>query len=170
MARLVDNMAYHTRSWVQVLREEFGLNIDPKDWERRTAGKTTPVIMREEVDPRMSDARIEEINERKEEQYRQMFRPNLALADGAGDFTPRQKHGHSAGRVHMANKINLDFVLDGCGIRDVFDAALCREDITHGKPDPKFFSRARRRWALRPTAAWCLKTRPLASRPRGGPE
>jgi beta-phosphoglucomutase family hydrolase len=137
---LVNNMAYHTRAWVQVLREEFGLAVDPKDWERRTAGKTTPIIMREEVDPAMSDARVEEINERKEHLYRQMFRPNLALATGAEAFLRRAKSmGIPLAVCTSANKINLDFVLDGCGIRDLFAATLCREDISNGKPDPEIF-------------------------------
>lgn len=137
---LVNNMAYHTRAWVQVMREEFGMVIDPKDWERRTAGKTTPIIMREEVDPAMTDARIEEINERKEALYRQMFHPNLALADGAESFLRRAKNaGIPLAVCTSANRINLDFVLDGCGIRDLFTATMCKENITRGKPDPEIF-------------------------------
>ncbi len=137
---LVNNMAYHTQSWVQVLREEFGLELDGKDWERRTAGKTSPIILREEVDPAMSDARIEEINERKEALYRQIFRPNLALADGAENFLRRAKSaGIPLAVCTSANRINLDFVLDGCGIRDMFAATMCKENITHGKPDPEIF-------------------------------
>lgn len=158
---LVDNMAYHTRAWAQVMREEFDIVIDPADWERRTAGKPTTVIMREEVDPGMSDARIEQINLRKEELYRRAFHPNLALTDGAEGFLRAARQaGFLLAVCTSANKENLDFVLDGARIRPLFDAVLCKDDFMRGKPDPEIFLNAARRLGVSPRRCMVFEDAP----------
>jgi HAD superfamily hydrolase (TIGR01509 family) len=49
-----------------------------------------------------------------------------------------------------AERINVDFVVDGLGLREKMKVVLAREDVAVGKPDPELFLLAARRLACPP--------------------
>ncbi|HEY7159805.1 MAG TPA: HAD family hydrolase, partial [Acidobacteriota bacterium] len=74
----------------------------------------------------------------KERQYQQDFRPHLELIKGLERFL---KESYAAdvklGIGSAAIRFNIDFVLDGLGIRKYFQAIVTADDVTHSKPDPE---------------------------------
>jgi beta-phosphoglucomutase len=74
----------------------------------------------------------------KERQYQQEYKPYLKLIDGLENFV---KDAHQAGIElgigSAAIMFNVDFVLDGLGIRKYFDAIVSSDDVLNSKPDPE---------------------------------
>ena len=76
----------------------------------------------------------------KEKAYQAGFRPHLKLLNGLDDFLVRANRD----RVRMAIgsaaiTMNIDFVLDGLGIRQYFNAVVSADDVLQSKPDPETF-------------------------------
>jgi HAD superfamily hydrolase (TIGR01509 family) len=72
----------------------------------------------------------------KEKIYQQEFRPYLKLIDGLEQFlrTAREA-GIKLAIGSAAIMFNIDFVLDGLGIRKYFGAIVSADDVTRSKPD-----------------------------------
>jgi beta-phosphoglucomutase family hydrolase len=151
---LVDNMQYHTRTWIKLLGEQ-GTPMHPDEFLRRTAGWTNAEILRALINPDMSAEDIAALAERKESAYREMFRPHLKPVPGALAFLEALKtSGVPMAVATAAPTPNIDFTLDGAGLRAYFDVVVGAADITRGKPDPEIFLKAAERLGVPPDA--CL--------------
>ena len=58
--------------------------------------------------------------------------------------------GMRLGVATAANWENVEFVLQGIGLRDAFDTIVTADDITRGKPDPEIFLIAAQRLGVPP--------------------
>jgi beta-phosphoglucomutase family hydrolase len=151
---LVDNMAYHQQTWTQMLAE-MGHAISAEEFMRRTAGWTNREILRELVNPDISDEDIGAFAHRKENAYRELYRPHLAALAGALPFLDALRaRGVKLAVATSAPTDNIDFTLDGAGLREKFDAVVGAADISRGKPDPEIFLKAADRLGVPPEA--CL--------------
>lgn len=135
---IVDNMHVHAKAFGQLL-EENGLEVDLDKFLIETAGKTNREIM-PTVFGDISDERIEELANRKEQLYRDAFLPVRRPVKGLVDFLTGAKGlGIKMAVATAAPVPNLDFILDGLDLRRFFDAVTTSADVSHGKPDPEIF-------------------------------
>jgi beta-phosphoglucomutase len=100
-------------------------------------GKNHEVI--ERIFPRrLTEEEKTKMSFEKERQYQREFKPYLKLIDGLENFL---KEAHDAGIAlavgSAAITFNIDFVLDGLGIRRYFDAIVSADDVLNSKPDPE---------------------------------
>ena len=135
---LVDNMPYHVRSWQQLLAE-LGVKMTGQEIERRNQG-ILPEVIKKMLGNQLSDGEVVAIGDRKEELYREIYRPHLQLLDGCQAFLEQANLLRVPMAVAtMANRVNVAFVLDGLGIRDYFEIVIGEEDVRQGKPSPEAF-------------------------------
>jgi beta-phosphoglucomutase family hydrolase len=135
---LINSMPFHVKSWLLTL-EEIGMPLSDEELARHNHGTITEVT-RSILGEQASESEVTAVSERKEVIFRQIFRPHLRLLDGAGEFLERSKElGIPLVLATNAEWININYVLDGLNIRDVFDAVIGKEDIQKGKPDPEIF-------------------------------
>ena len=135
---LVDNMPYHTRSWQQLLTE-LGVKMTGLEIESRNRG-ILPEVIRNMLGDQLSDTEAAAIGERKEELYRKIYYPHLQLLAGCQAFLDQSYLLRVPMAVAtMANRVNVAFVLDGLGIRDLFRIVIGEEDVREGKPSPEAF-------------------------------
>jgi beta-phosphoglucomutase family hydrolase len=146
---LVDNMRFHTRAWTQMLTEN-GLEEDPHDFLVKTAGKTNREIIPEYFGD-ISDAEIARLGGRKEELYREFFRPERKTIKGALDFLEKARKLEI--RLAVATSApdeNVEFILGGLGLRRFFQAVTTADDVENGKPHPESFLTSAAKLGIQP--------------------
>lgn len=133
---MINDMPYHIKAWHRILNE-LGAGISIERMKEECYGKNNELL--ERIFP--GRFTIEEKNRmslEKEKQYQKEFKPQLQLLKGLDSFL---KRSHEAG-IKMAIgsaaiMFNIDFVLDGLGIRSYFDALVSADNVTDSKPDPE---------------------------------
>jgi len=149
---LVDNMRFHNTAWVEMARRH-GLDVPVERFEREFAGKKNeeifPLLLGRPVPP-------EELNrlaEEKESMYRQAYAKHLAPLAGAVELLERmRKAGVRLAVATAAPPANRQLVLDGLGLRRLFEHVVGAEDVAHGKPAPDIYLKAARALGVEPAA------------------
>jgi beta-phosphoglucomutase family hydrolase len=158
---IVDNMAYHTASWVQFF-ERRGRTIDGADFFRRTAGRHSREILRDWLRHDLSDAECEACSLEKDEIYRALYAPHLRTIAGFARFIARAQVNGVALAVGTAGpEGNIRFTLDGLGLRGHFDAVVGAADVRRGKPAPDVFELAAKRCGARAEDCIVFEDAPL---------
>jgi HAD superfamily hydrolase (TIGR01509 family) len=136
---LVDNMAFHTRSWL-VLFKELGVEMTPSRLEVIMEANTTATLLRQELGADLTDGEVTRYGERKEDLYREIFRPHLKPVRGLEALLDRaQQRGIPLAVATSAGQRNIDFVLKGLGILNRFDVIVGGDDVPEGKGSPRIF-------------------------------
>ena len=158
---IVDNMAFHTRSWVTFF-ERRGHAIDPDEFFRATAGRQGREIIRTYVGEHLTDEETRSLNEEKESVYRELYQPHLRTVDGFdGLVEEARKHGVALAVATSAPTANIEFTLDGLDLRRHFDVIVGAADVARGKPEPDGFLLAARRCGADPADCIVFEDAPL---------
>ena len=146
---LVDNMAFHTRAWQQMLAEQ-GVEMDADEFMVKTAGKTNREILPNIIGG-LSEEKLKELGDRKESLYREFFLKNRETVNGVIKFLESSKRlGVKMAVATAAPNANVDFILDGLDLRKYFQAVTTAADITNGKPDPEIFLASAKKLGVEP--------------------
>ena len=133
---MINDMLYHIKAWHRILNE-LGATINMEKMKEECYGKNHELL--ERIFPRRFC--MEEKNRlslEKERQYQKEFRPELQLIKGLDSFLQRShKAGIKMAIGSAAIMFNIDFVLDGLGIRRYFDALISADQVADSKPDPE---------------------------------
>jgi len=140
---MVDDMDYHTRGWLHVVNDKLGGCFTYEQVKKEMYGKNSEVLKRLFGEKYFTAFEIEHLSAAKEERYRRDFRPILQLLSGLEEFLQTAKaYGISLAIASAACTANIDFVLDGLGIRPYFDVIVSADDVMRSKPHPETFDRA----------------------------
>jgi len=133
---MINDMQYHIEAWYRILNE-FGANINMQRMKEECYGKNHELI--ERILPgRFTEQEKDKLSLEKEHQYQRDFRPHLELVKGLERFLKESyAAGVKLGIGSAAIRFNIDFVLDGLGIRKYFQATVSADDVAHSKPDPE---------------------------------
>ncbi|CAN5807658.1 beta-phosphoglucomutase family hydrolase [soil metagenome] len=146
---LVDNMRFHTEAWGKMLAEN-GVRMNAHDFMVKTAGKTNREIL-PTVFENIPEEKIEELGNRKEMLYRELFLPERKAVDGAVRFLEKAKAlGIKMAVATAAPVANMEFILDGLDLRKFFAAITTAADIKNGKPHPEIFLKSAEKLAVAP--------------------
>ncbi|UCE58339.1 MAG: HAD family phosphatase [Phycisphaerales bacterium] len=137
---LIDSARPHFQSWAQ-LAEECGGSVT-QDQFAATFGRQNrdivPVLF-----GKVSETRMHELADRKEEIYRDLVRDAPPIVDGACELV---RSLHAAGVLLAVGssgpRPNIDLVLDAMGAKELISVIVSGDDVTRGKPDPQVFSLA----------------------------
>jgi len=147
---LVDNIAFHYRAFDE-LAKRLGVTMTPAIFQSYNGLKNDDIFPGL-VGRALDRAELDALAREKEETYRELYRPELALHRGAGELLARL---HRAGvRLAVASSAppeNRAMVLDGLGLRARFDVVVASEGLP-GKPAPDVFLAAAERLGIAPAA------------------
>ena len=135
---MIDDMEYHIKAWYRILNE-LGAEISMEKAKEECYGKNHELLDR--VFPgRFSVEEKNKMSIEKERQYQEEFRPHLQLLAGLPEVL-EQYHckGVKMAIGSAAIMYNIDFVLDGLGIRRYFQAIVSADDVDNSKPDPETY-------------------------------
>ncbi len=139
---IVDNMAFHTQSWITFF-ERRGRAIDADEFFRTTAGRQGQEIIRHYLGADLSDKEVGLLNHEKESVYRELYAPHRKTVAGFDALIEHAKaRGIALAVATAAPPANIEFTLDGLGLRRHFDAIVGAADVPRGKPHPDVFLKA----------------------------
>lgn len=158
---IVDNMAFHTRSWIAFF-ERRGQRIDADEFFRATAGRQGHEIIRARMGEHLADDEVATLNHEKESVYRELYAPHLRAVAGFEELLATAKaSGTKLAVATAAPPANIAFTLDGLGLRPHFDAIVGAADVPRGKPHPDVFLKAAERCAVAPEHCIVFEDAPL---------
>lgn len=135
---MVDNMVVHHEAWQRLLKT-LGLDLSLTEVKEQVHGVNDEIFLRLFGD-RFTKEERQMLGERKEAEYREIFKPRLKLISGLPEYLEKLKaEDVRMGIGSAAPEANVDFVLDHLNIRHYFEAVLHAGDVTRGKPDPEIY-------------------------------
>ncbi|UMR29139.1 HAD family phosphatase [Massilia sp. MB5] len=158
---IVDNMAFHTQSWLAFFARR-GREVDADEFFRATAGRQGGEIMRSYLGEHLSHEEVALLSHEKEELYRELYAPHLATVSGFDALTGAARaDGVKLAVASAAPPSNIDFTLDGLDLRHRFDTVVCAADVERGKPHPDGFLLAAQRCGAAPEHCIVFEDAPL---------
>jgi len=138
---IVDSNPLHVKAWISYNRR---LGIDtPEDLMERMYGRRNDEIVRDFFGPRLGAQEAVAHGAAKEALYREMLGPELTarLVPGVREFLQRHA-GEPVGLATNAEPANVDFILQGAGLRPYFRVIVDGHQVLHAKPHPEIYLRA----------------------------
>ena len=158
---MVDNMAVHTRTWISFFAER-GIALDPRSFHDRTAGRTTPEILRMFLGDDLSVEQVYALGEEKEARYRDFFRKHARPVTGLIELLHAARAaGYKLGVATAAPPENVALTLGCLGLSNFFDVIVNGAEVRNGKPDPELFLMAAARLAVDPRACLVFEDAPM---------
>jgi beta-phosphoglucomutase len=138
---IVNSNPLHRLAWEEYNRRQ-GIETT-EEMQRRMYGKRNDDIVRNFFGAHLSDEEVFARGAAKEALYRDMLKPGMeqALVPGIRQFLERHKAMPKAVATN-AEPANLNFLLDGAGLRPFFLAAIDGQQVRNPKPHPEVFLRA----------------------------
>ena len=138
---VIDSSPEHERAW-ELLAAERGLPL-PEGHFKAGFGKKNEVII-PALGWAQDPAAVRELADRKEELYRSLVAVHgVKILPGARELLLALKEeGIPRSVASSTPKGNLDALFALTGLDALFDAVVCGDDVTHGKPDPEVFLKA----------------------------
>jgi len=158
---IVDNMAFHTDSWIAFFQRR-GMDIDPGEFFRSTAGRQGKEIIRAHLGEHLHDDEVRSLNDEKEAVYRELYAPHRKTVTGFDDLVAQARlRGVALAVATAAPNANIAFTLDGLDLRRLFDTVVGAADVPRGKPHPDVFLLAAERCGVLPEHCIVFEDAPL---------
>jgi beta-phosphoglucomutase family hydrolase len=158
---IVDNMAFHTRSWLEFFARR-GKEYEAEAFFRETAGAQGREILRERLGADVTDEEIAELAAEKDALYREMYGPHRRAIQGFDDFvTGADERGVLLAVATSAPPKNIVFTLDELDLRRHFAAVVGAADVKQGKPHPDVFLKAAEQLGADPADCIVFEDAPL---------
>jgi beta-phosphoglucomutase len=137
---IVDSNPLHIAAWVEYNRR-FGIDAGEALMERMY-GRRNDEIVRDFFGPQLNAEEVATHGAAKEALYREMLKPKLSetFVPGVREFLERHS-GQHVGLATNAEPANVDFILDGGGLRAYFRVIVDGHQVQHPKPHPEIYLR-----------------------------
>ena len=158
---IVDNMAFHTRSWLEFFARR-GKEYEAEAFFRETAGAQGREILRARLGDDVSDEEIAALAAEKDALYREMYGPHRAAVKGFDDFvSAADERGVALAVATSAPPKNIVFTLDELDLRRHFAAVVGAADVKQGKPHPDVFLKAAEKLGANPADCIVFEDAPM---------
>jgi beta-phosphoglucomutase family hydrolase len=135
---LVDTNPVHREAWISY-NFQYGIRTDPA-MERRMYGRHNDEIVRDFFGAELDPEQVRRHGAAKEALFRQTMAGSIerVLVPGVRGFLECHA-GAPLALASNAEQANVDFVLDGAGLRPYFRAAVSGHQVRHPKPHPEIY-------------------------------
>ena len=158
---MIDDMYFHAKAWQDLLSNELQANFAWEEIVRNMYGKNNEVLDRLYGTNHFTPSVVKRLSEEKEKQYQLLYKPLLKPIDGLVAFL-----AWAAGKNiklaigSAAIPANIDFVIDGLGIRHFFQSIVSAADVALSKPDPATFLLNAKQLGVAPAACIVFEDAP----------
>jgi len=154
---VVDNLPYHVDAWL-LFCERHSIPLTREVFYRELNGMNSKDTFEWLYHKEMTRAEVEVLEEEKEILYRGFYRAHMKPASGLLDFLKvLRSNGIKTALATSAGPGNIDFIVDGLGIRDQFDAIIGGAEVRKGKPDPEIYLKAAAMVGVDPADCWVIE-------------
>lgn len=156
-------MPTHTLAWERYLEAN---GIDPRDVEARMHGKRNDDLVRDLFGAHLEDAAIFEHGAAKERLFRKMIGDtlNAKLVPGVREFIAEASKTVPLAVGTNAEPANVDFILDGAGIKQYFKAIVDGSQVPRAKPAPDVYLRGAELMGVAPANCIVFEDSPVGIR------
>jgi beta-phosphoglucomutase family hydrolase len=137
---IVDSSRAHEEAWHRTAHE---VNRPvPPEFFRRSFGMKNDKVIRELLGWTKDPQEIARLSFRKEAIFREIIVAHQKLEPLPGVLNLLKALRTEEIRCAVASstpRANIDCVIETIGLSSYFEALICAEDVTHGKPDPEVF-------------------------------
>jgi len=160
---VVDSMPTHTLAWERYLEAN---GIDPRDVEARMHGKRNDELVRDLFGAHLSEAEIFEHGAAKERLFRELMGATLEakLVPGIREFLADASLIVPLAVGTNAEPANVDFTLNGTGIRKYFRAIVDGSQVARAKPAPDVYLRGAELLGVNPADCIVFEDSPVGIR------
>ncbi|MEL7835072.1 HAD family phosphatase [Fodinibius sp. Rm-B-1B1-1] len=147
---IVDSNPAHKKA-IQIFCKKHNQDVSKTFLENRLYGRTNKEWI-PELFGKISDKKLQELADEKEQMFRDMFAPEDHIVEGIHSFLDELKNNNIPMAVATsAPGENADYILSGLSIAHYFDAILDSSHVTTGKPDPEVYLKAADHLNKKPT-------------------
>lgn len=93
----------------------------------------------------LSDEKTTELREKKTAAWRKIVDEEIPIFPGVENFIKKCSNRFAMGIVSMANRADIEYILEKTNLRENFTAIVSAEDVTACKPDPQAYIEGFRR-------------------------
>jgi beta-phosphoglucomutase family hydrolase len=156
---IADNMGFHAQAWELFIRK-YAPHLKIQDVTPHY-GKTNADLMGFVFGRALTPEEVERYGEEKERFYRGLYSGNMAPLPGLLDLLESlREYGVRTAVATSAPKSNVDFLLDGLGMRAFFDLVIDAAGVKKGKPDPEIYLKSAHRLGCKPAACVVFEDAP----------
>jgi beta-phosphoglucomutase len=139
---IVDNLSYHVDAWL-LFCERKNIPLTRELFYRELNGMNSKDTFEYFYQKEISPNELQELEEEKELIYRDFYRDFRKPAEGLIEFLDELKsQGILCALATSAGQGNIDFIVDGLGIRHYFQTIVGGGEVKKGKPDPEIYLKA----------------------------
>lgn len=137
---IVDSMPLHTLAWEAHLSRH---GLDPNAARSRMQGRRNDELVRDLFGQHLNEETVLAHGAEKEELWREMMTGRLHefMIEGAEDFI-RRHAAHPLAVGSNAEPANIEFVLQGSGLKEVFRVIVDGQQVERPKPHPDMYLKA----------------------------
>src|SRR5699024_2617308 len=127
---------------IQIFCDKYDLDVSDTLLETKVYGRTNKEWV-PEVFGDISDEKLKELADDKEQLFRDIFEPEKNIVSGIYPFLDQLNAENIPMAVATsAPRKNADYILSSLSIESCFDTVLYSSDVTVGKPDPEVYLKA----------------------------
>ncbi len=154
---VVDNLPYHVDAWL-LFCQHHNISLSREVFYEELNGMNSKDTFEWLYQRDLGREEVEVLEEEKELIYREFYGPHLKAARGLIEFLQEiRNNGIKTALATSAGQGNIDFILDGLGIRDQFDAVIGGAEVQKGKPSPEIYLKAAAMVGIEPSACWVIE-------------
>jgi len=158
---IIDDMAYHTRAWSDILNNDLQAGLDEAAVKAEMYGKNSEVLTRIFGAGKFTQEEMNALSVEKEKRYQKAYLPDIKLINGLGNLLDQALAKEIAMAIGSAAiPFNIDFVLDNLGLRGYFTAIVSADDVAMSKPHPETFLKAAQLLGVSPENAVVFEDAP----------
>lgn len=91
------------------------------------------------VEKELTDEKIGELRGKKSVAWRKVVDKEMPLCEGVENFIKKCSQRFAMGIVSMANREDIEYILNKIGVRNCFTKIIGAEDVTEHKPSPQAY-------------------------------
>lgn len=154
---IVDNLPFHVEAWL-LFCERNGIPLTREVFYKELNGMNSKDTFEWFYKKEMTRSEVEKLEEEKELLYRGFYAAHRKPAAGLVSFLQNlRSRGIKTALATSAGPGNIDFIVDGLGIRDQFDAIIGGAEVKKGKPDPEIYVKAAALVGVAPEDCWVIE-------------
>jgi len=154
---VVDNLPYHVDAWL-LFCEKKGIPLTRETFYKELNGMNSKDTFEWFFKRQMTREEVHPLEEEKELIYREFYAPFRKPLEGLVKFLKEiRSSGIKVALATSAGQGNIDFTIDGIGLRDQFDVIVGGAEVTKGKPDPEIYLLAAQKLGVNPANCWVIE-------------
>ena len=137
---IINDEPLHMKAYQEALKTE-GIDLTEDDYYSCLGmdDKAFTKAAFERAGKKLSDEKCGEVIKTKTANWFKQVEENIPLFDGAENFIKKMEKDFALGIVSMAQREEIEFVLEKTGLRESFMTIVSAEDVSKYKPDPECY-------------------------------